>query len=156
MIHRTLAACLSLAVVLVAAPAAQAHVVHVDWKVADADLVVVAYFDNDLPADDAGVVLTGEDGTVVATGKTDDSGTWRVPKPPPGTYRLTIRALPGHEKTVTIALAPATDATGTGTPPRSTPPWLLPAVAAGAVVVLLLVWRKRGRGNPGRNTDPVV
>jgi hypothetical protein len=138
--------------VLLFAPLASAHVVHIDWKLTETNLVVVAYFDNDIPADDAEVSLTAADGSVVASGKTDDTGTWRGPKPAPGTYRLSIHAFTGHDKTVSIevpgAAAPASEEAAS-----SGNKWLLigtgaTMTAVGVVAILLLWWRRRRRGEP--------
>src|SRR6267378_3801625 len=89
-----------MAILLLGTPSARAHVIHIDWKTTDGKLIVVAYFSNDLPADDADVTLQAADGSVVATGKTDDTGTWKVTKPASGRYGLTVKAFEDHTKTV--------------------------------------------------------
>lgn len=137
----------ALALMLFTAADAAAHVVHVEWKVAEPHLVVVAYFDNDLPAEEAEVALHGADGAVVATGKADDTGTWKCPKPPPGSYRLVVRAMPGHEKTVPIVVEGDAAPAGEPTTPDSTRPWVVAAAVAVGLGVLL-VWARRDRRPP--------
>jgi nickel transport protein len=141
-------AAVALALALLTAADAGAHVVHIEWKVAAPDLVVVAYFDNDLPADEAEVALHDPDGTVVAAGKTDDTGSWKCPSPPPGSYRLVVRAIPGHEKTVPIVIEPAAAPAGEpATPSDSARPGVVATAVAAVGVVVLLLWVRRKR-NP--------
>ena len=73
---------------------AAAHGMFADVTVADA-VTLVAYFDGDEPAEFAEVQVTDADGTVVASGKTDERGLWTFPKPRPGAYTLTVRSI-GH------------------------------------------------------------
>ena len=135
---RISAATALVALALSAGPA-HAHAVHVDWKVAGTELVVVAYFNDEIPADDAEVTLRGADGTVIATGRTDDTGTWKHPTPPPGSYQLHIKALAGHEKTVTVVLAPAATEADEP-PPDNTLAWLIAGVVVGVAAVSLVLW----------------
>jgi hypothetical protein len=126
---------------------AHAHAVKVDYKFVGTELVIVAYFDTDLPADDAAVTLRGPDGTVVATGKTDDTGTWKCPKPAPGTYQLHVKAFGSHEKTVPIPIeAPPVEPTERPSPSESGWVWVAAGVMAIVVTVLgagLWAWRRR-------------
>src|SRR5262245_15985020 len=121
--------------VLVTANAAQAHAVHIDWKMVGTELFVVASFDDDLPADGAEVVLRGPDGRVVATGKTDDSGTWKCPKPAPGSYELIVRAFANHEKTVRIDILPPSAEANS---PATAGPWVWLLAGAGVASLALL------------------
>ena len=73
---------------------AAAHAMHADVTVADA-VTLLAYFEEDVPAEFAEVQVTDADGAVVASGKTDARGTWTFPKPKPGAYTLTVRSI-GH------------------------------------------------------------
>ncbi len=148
MSHRVLTAFGTVALVLFAAPAAQAHIVHIDWHLTDTDLVAVAYFDTDLPADDAAVTLHGPDGNVIATGKTDDTGTWRCPKPAPGTYQLHVKAFGSHEKTVAVEIAaPPAPPEPPRAPSESGWGWIAAVVTAiGAVLGAgLWAWRRQQR-----------
>jgi hypothetical protein len=125
-------------VVLIAAPVS-AHSVHVQWKLTATQLVVVASFSDDWPADDAEVTLRDSANNVVATGKTDDTGTWKGERPGPGSYRLTVKAFANHEKTISIEIEPAADeATQNEIAPRV---WLI--AAAVLVVALLSVFGMR-------------
>lgn len=144
--NRIAAACALVAVALSAAPA-HAHAVKVDHKVVGTDLVVVAYFDTDLPADDAEVSLRGPDGNVIATGKTDDTGTWKCPKPAPGTYQLHVKAFGSHEKTVPVEIEapPAGPNEFQALPARG---WVWIAAVVTAIVAAVLgagLWVRRRR-----------
>src|SRR5829696_7385694 len=130
MLNRASAACALVVLGFSAAPA-RAHAVQVDWKVTDTELVVVASFDTDLPADDAAVTLRGPDGAVVATGKTDDTGTWKCPKPAPGTYQLHVKAFGTHEKTAPIPIAgPPADPAESQSPSERGWVWIAAGVVA--------------------------
>jgi hypothetical protein len=136
MSHRTAVTCALVVVAFHAAPAS-AHAVKVDQKLVGTELVIVAYFDTDLPADDAMVTLRGADGNVVATGKTDDTGTWKCPKPAPGTYQLRVKVFDTHEQTVPVEIESRWP-TGRA--------WIWLAVVVATIVVLgtgLWVLRKR-------------
>ncbi len=148
--NRFVVACALLAVAL-SADRAEAHAVHVKWKIADTDLVVVAFFDEDMPVEQGEVTLRGTDGEIVATGKTDDTGLWKCPMPAPGTYQLTVRAFGRHEKTVSVEIAGPLGEGDARTRPGIW--WWIIAGAATAVVVLAFgVWMKRrsatGSGEP--------
>ncbi len=71
-----------------------AHAFHAEVKVADV-VTVLAYFDGDEPAQSGDVVVTDADGTVIASGKTDERGVWTFPKPRPGTYTVRVESM-GH------------------------------------------------------------
>ena len=73
---------------------ADAHAMFAKVTVADA-VTLLAYFEEDVPAEFAEVQVTDADGAVIASGKTDDRGLWTFPKPKPGTYLLTVRSI-GH------------------------------------------------------------
>ena len=71
-----------------------AHAIHADVTVADA-VTLLAYFEEDVPAEFAEVQVTDVAGAVVAGGKTDARGLWAFPKPKPGAYTLTVKSI-GH------------------------------------------------------------
>jgi nickel transport protein len=75
---------------------ADAHAMHADVDVTNDPAKLLAYFDEDFPAEFADVTVTDADGNVVLTGKTDERGVWTFPRPKPGTYVLTVRAGRGH------------------------------------------------------------
>ena len=79
---------------LLAPAPAFAHAIHADVTVADA-VTLLAYFEEDVPAEFAEVQVTDADGAVVASGKTDARGAWTFPKPKPGAYTLTVKSI-GH------------------------------------------------------------
>jgi nickel transport protein len=74
---------------------ADAHAVHVTFDPTADPIKVVAYFDEDMPAEFADVTVTDADGNVVRTGKTDERGVFTFLRPKPGTYRLTVKSV-GH------------------------------------------------------------
>ena len=73
---------------------ADAHAMFAKVTVADA-VTLLAYFEEDVPAEFAEVQVTDADGTVVASGKTDERGVWTFPKPKPGNYFVTVKSI-GH------------------------------------------------------------
>lgn len=73
---------------------AVAHGLHADVTVADT-IKVVAYFDDDMPAESAEVRVTGAAGTEVFAGKTDERGVCTFPRPAPGAYTLRVKST-GH------------------------------------------------------------
>jgi hypothetical protein len=94
-------------VLLVPARAA-AHTLLADVVVA-AEVKLLAYFDDDVPARSAEVVVADPGGTAVLTGKTDARGVWTFPRPAPGAYLLTVTAS-GHSARVPFAVAADPDA----------------------------------------------
>src|SRR5262245_22398469 len=62
-------------------------------------VVVLAYFDDDTPAEGAKVVITDAAGNDVASGKADDKGLCRLPKLGPGKYRAVVESA-GHRDEV--------------------------------------------------------
>lgn len=81
--------------VLLAPARADAHAMHTKVEVGAAEVKLLAYFDEDLPADFAEVVVADAAGAAVLTGKTDARGVWTFLPPKPGDYRLTVK----HEQT---------------------------------------------------------
>jgi nickel transport protein len=74
---------------------------------AEADPVrVEAGYDDDTPAEEARVTVTAADGTVVASGRTDERGTWSFPRPGPGRYTVAVESA-GHRDAVGLTI-PAT------------------------------------------------
>lgn len=63
------------------------------------ELVVVAGFDDDTPAEEAKVTITDAGGAVIAEGKTDERGVLRLPRPGAGKYKATVSAY-GHRDAV--------------------------------------------------------
>lgn len=70
-------------------------------------VTATASFDGDDPADDCVVTVTAADGTVIAKGPTDKSGSFPFPTPPPGTYAVVADAGAGHLARKTLTVAPA-------------------------------------------------
>ncbi len=89
--------------VLLAPTRARAHAMHADVTVGK-DVKLLAYFDEDVPAEFADVTVTDADGKVVAKGKTDERGLWTFPKPKPGTYTLLAKSV-GHTAKVKFEVA---------------------------------------------------
>lgn len=80
--------------VLLAPAVASAHGMRADVTVAD-QVKVVAYFDDDTPAESATVSIADANGNEILTGKADEHGVWTFAKPAPGQYTLTAKCI-GH------------------------------------------------------------
>lgn len=90
--------------VLLAPGRADAHAMHAKVEV-HADMVKLeVYFEEDLPAEFAEVIVADATGATVLTGKTDERGVWTFPPPKPGQYVLTAKST-GHTKTVNFLIA---------------------------------------------------
>lgn len=82
--------------VLLSAGRAEAHAMFVKVDHANDPVKVLAYFEEDIPAEFADVTVTDADGNLVVTGKTDERGAWAFPRPnKPGTYTVKVK-LTGH------------------------------------------------------------
>ncbi len=81
--------------VLFAPGRAGAHAMHADVKFVNDTVQLLAYFEEDVPAEFADVTVTDADGNIVLTGKTDERGVWTFPRPKPGRYTITAK-LVGH------------------------------------------------------------
>jgi hypothetical protein len=88
-------AALAAVVVGLTPPAASAHDLKGEAKVSATQVKIVAGYDDDTPADGGKVVVTAADGAKVAEGVLDETGTWVMPAPPPGKYRVVVNAV-GH------------------------------------------------------------
>jgi nickel transport protein len=125
-----------------------AHAMHADVDVTNDPAKLLAYFDEDLPAEFADVTVTDADGNVVLTGKTDERGVWTFPRPKPGTYVLGVKSADGHgtkrEFTVAGAADAAEETVFTG---RRLNKWV--GLTIGVVVLLGasgISWLRRRRG----------
>jgi nickel transport protein len=109
---------------------------------------VVAYYDDNVAAADASVVVLDKSKNEVHRGTTDEKGLWTFPQPAPGTYFVTIDAGQGHWKLVrlTISTHPDGQAIAITTEPsraqftRSRFPQLLVGIAAIMAGALALQW----------------
>ncbi len=121
---------LAVAALLLAPAAASAHNLKVSATIGADRVRVEAGYDDETPAQGAKVVVR-DAGGVVASGTTDDRGTWAFPAPGPGTFTVRVEQA-GHANEVTfdVAAAPAPDA-----PPRTVSSWR-PDPAVGAAVGL--------------------
>jgi hypothetical protein len=87
--------------VLLAPAAASAHGMTARVKVRADSVHVLAFFDDDSPAQSAAVRVTDAAGTEVAAGTTNERGEWTFPRPAPGRYALTAKCI-GHAAKVDI------------------------------------------------------
>jgi nickel transport protein len=118
--------------VLLAPAIASAHDMRADVTVAD-EVKVVAYFDDDTPAQSATVSVVDANGNEILTGKADERGVWTFAKPAPGQYMLTAKCL-GHVAKVEFRVEGGPD-----TPPVVFTGWRLQkaiGVTVGLVVLL--------------------
>jgi len=106
------------------------------------------------PADDAEMILLDSADNVVAKGKTDDTGTWKTPKLRPGAYRLTVRALANHERTVPIVIGPiAVDSGDNDAASDGKRALVIGAVAItflAALIMGVFLWKRQGAVSPSR------
>lgn len=125
---------LAVALVLAAPALAAAHGIGVEAKLKGDRVHVEAYFDDDTPAAEAKVAVTGEDGKAVAEGRTDAKGQWSFAAPAAGKYRVAVDAGGGHLAKTTVTI-PARSPTAA--PPRSeaVPPGVAAAAADPDVIV---------------------
>lgn len=91
------------AVLLTAAPAF-AHKLLLDCRVKDDRVRVEAFYDDDMPAQKAKVVLENEANQVVAEGRTDERGVWTCPLPVPGKYTVRAESV-GHAAKETLVVS---------------------------------------------------
>lgn len=91
--------------VLFAAPAF-AHKLIVDARVKGDKLRVEAYYEDEIPAQMARIVVESESKQVVAEGRTDERGLWSCPVPPPGMYVVRAESV-GHSAKETIVVPSA-------------------------------------------------
>lgn len=82
------------------ASVAFAHKLFADVKVGET-IQLVAYFEEDAPAELAQVTVTDATGQTIFTGQTDERGVLQFPKPAPGAYTLRVRCI-GHTAKVTF------------------------------------------------------
>jgi hypothetical protein len=85
--------------VLLAPAIAFAHDMNAKVEVHADSVYVLAYFDDDTPAEFAAVSVADADGTEFLTGKMNERGEWTFAKPAPGQYTLTAKST-GHVATV--------------------------------------------------------
>ena len=102
---RTLGICSAVLGILLAIPAvAKAHAIGAEARLKDGRVNVEAFYDDNTPAENAKVVVTDSEGTVVAEGKTDTSGKWSFLAPPAGKYKVAVDAGAGHRATVALTI----------------------------------------------------
>jgi hypothetical protein len=97
---------------------AAAHDLGAEVRLAGQYLEVHAFFDDGSMARNARVeLLRSADRQPVATGRTDQQGRCRLPRPPAGRYLLRVNAGAGHihEETVTVPPAPDSSTTSAQT-----------------------------------------
>jgi hypothetical protein len=81
--------------VLFAPSVASAHAMKVNVEPRGESVYLLAYFDDETPAESATVSVTDANGTEVLTGTTNERGEWTFAKPAPGTYKVTVKGV-GH------------------------------------------------------------
>ncbi|MCS6863730.1 MAG: carboxypeptidase-like regulatory domain-containing protein [Gemmataceae bacterium] len=82
------------------ASVAQAHKLFADVKVGPS-IQLLAYFEEDAPAEYAQVTVTDATGQTIFTGQTDERGLLQFPKPAPGAYTLRVQCI-GHTAKVLL------------------------------------------------------
>ncbi|MFO0863732.1 MAG: carboxypeptidase-like regulatory domain-containing protein [Gemmataceae bacterium] len=142
---------LLLAACLVSPASVFAHALGAEVKLLGSKIHVEAFFDDDTPARDTRCIVTDEKGKTIAEGKTDETGLWDFPLPPPGKYQLVVDAGEGHRTKRNIEVpreetsAPASVSDGPSRDEFTRMPWerLALGLAAIAVVGVALPWMLR-------------
>jgi hypothetical protein len=98
---RVLTVCAAL---LLVAARADAHALHAEARLKGDRVTVEAFYSDNTPAQNARILVHDKKGVEVATGHTDDSGTWQFPRPRSGSYEVTVEAGDGHRTRVPIAI----------------------------------------------------
>jgi hypothetical protein len=131
---------------------AAAHDLGAEFTIERDRVRVVAYYDDDVAAADASVIVLDQSKNELHRGNTDDKGAWTFPRPAPGTYFVSIDAGHGHSKTVRLTIPVNADGKAVTTEPsraqftRSRFPQLLLGIAIITVAALGLRWLLRAKG----------
>jgi hypothetical protein len=80
------------------------HGLHAEARLKGERVTIEAYYDNDAPAQNAKVVVTTKQGAEVATGRTDEKGTFTFDRPKPGAYEVAVDDGEGHRAKIPIAI----------------------------------------------------
>jgi nickel transport protein len=98
--------------VLLGTSRAEAHALFIKVEPATDPVKVLAYYEEDIPAESADVTVTDADGNVVVSGKTNDRGEWAFERPTkPGTYTVTVKQT-GHRAKDVFTVAEAAEGAG--------------------------------------------
>jgi hypothetical protein len=130
------------AVIVGLAPAAA--LAHRMEAVATADAAVLRVevgYDDFTPSEGAEVTVTDAAGVVVASGTTDENGVCMFPRPPAGTYRVTVNDHAGHKTTLMLTL-PESEAELISASTEKRNRWLMTAAGLGLIAVFTLALRR--------------
>jgi len=166
LVYLRLGTLLVAAVLVVAAPSpCRAHDVDFTCKIQGDGVELTAYYDDDLPADNAKVTVTEVDSRrLVAEGKTDARGKWSFARPAPGRYEVLLNAGPGKGHTKRrIIIIRQEDAEGAVVSPGPSReeftrfPWLKLAIGIGTILGLgaaVVLALRLGRKRPAQSSSP--
>jgi hypothetical protein len=151
---------------------ARAHNLLLDARVTGERLRVEAFYDDDTPAQQATITVENESGAVVATGKTDERGTWSCPRLAPGAYVLRARSVDHAAKKALVVSDQSRDsaperAAASASAPRSpgasdgptraeltSTPWLKVALGCGLISIIFGVfWLSRHNSARTKSSD---
>jgi nickel transport protein len=150
---------------------AEAHALHAEARLKGDRVTVEAFYSDNTPAQNARIVVANKKGVEIASGRTDESGTWEFPRPKGGSYEVAVDAGEGHRARVPIAI-PSDPSIGaesrnsddggvvvTAGPTRAEltrMPWLRVIIGLGAIAALAgALWLATRRGNTGEGQPPV-
>jgi hypothetical protein len=116
-----------------------AHGLGVSWKEDTSGAILIeAYFDDNTAAASAKVEIVEGDGTVVASGTTDEKGQCRLARPGPGRYRVQVAAEGGHRTHRSLIVPGEASKPASGDGPTREEftrfPWWPLAIGAGLLV----------------------
>jgi nickel transport protein len=89
---------------LLVAARAEAHALYAEARLKGDRVTVEAFYSDNTPAQNARIVVADKKGVEIASGRTDESGSWRFPRPKAGNYEVTVDAGEGHRARVPIAI----------------------------------------------------
>ena len=129
---------------------AAAHDLGAEFTIEGDRVRVVAYYDDDVAAAGASIIVLDQSKNELHRGNTDAKGAWTFPRPTPAIYLVTIDAGQGHLKTVRLTIT--ADGKAMTTEPRraqftrSRFPQLLLGIAIIMVGAFGLRWLLRAKG----------
>lgn len=137
--------------VLLSADCARAHRLELEARIENGYLRVEAFYEGDIPAQNARVALFDAERATVASGRTDETGVCRLPLPPPGDYGVTADEA-GHRARVSLTVPGGPDPpAAVAAPPPGLPRWLALTVGGVLIAASGAALRRMTLGRAGRN-----